>query len=547
MSVAEASPLPSAPAQPPPVPEASPPEEPAPPKRRTTYWLTRFVILRFLGLVYLVGFLVAANQIVPLIGHHGLTPADAMLERVEEHFGGRWEAFRELPTLFYWNCSDAALQGVAWAGVILSAIVLLGYANAPLLLILWALYMSIIHAGGLWYGYGWETQLLETGFLGALLCPVIDPRPFARSSPPVVVLWLFRWLIFRIMIGAFLIKWRGDSCWRDYTALNFHYETQPVPNPLSRYLHLAPAWTQTAGVYWNHFVEFAVPWFAFWPRISRHVAGVLLVSFQVVLIASGNLSFLNWLTIIPALACFDDTFWRWLLPGFLIRAAERADAGEQEERRKTFHRVASFVQKGTALAFAGVVIWLSIPVVKNLLSPQQLMNASIGPVSQLHLVNTYGAFGTVGRERYELVFQGTNDVLPDEAAEWREYEFEVKPGDVMRRPAIITPYHHRLDWQIWFAAMATPNDYPWTVSFVWHLLQNEPTTLQLIANNPFPEAPPRYIRALRYRYKFAPQDNPEGAWWTRERLETWLPPISLSSTNVKNFLQAQGWLYEKSE
>lgn len=517
---------------------SSPPPRPAP-----GYWLTRFVILRLLGLVYLTAFLVAANQIVPLVGHRGLTPADVSLERMEQQSGGNWAAFRESPTVFHWDCSDNFLQAMAWTGVVLSALVLCGFANVPLMLVLWALYMSFVHIGEIWYGYGWEMQLLETGFLGMLLCPLLDPRPFARRAPPVVVLWLYRWLIFRIMVGAFLIKWRNDECWRDLTALCYHYETQPVPNPLSRFLHFAPVWFQKFGVLWNHFIEIVVPWFAFWPRIGRHIAGVLLVSFQVILIMSGNLSFLNWLTIIPCLACFDDSFWRRVLPGFLTRQAERAAEEEMAKRTASrLHRGGHCAHTAVTVAFAGLVAWLSIPVVENLFSKDQQMNASLGTLSQLHLVNTYGAFGDVGRERPELIFQGTDDVLPDEAAAWREYEFKVKPGDVMRRPAIITPYHHRLDWQVWFAAMDSPGCRERFAAFVWHLLRNDPATLGLIAKNPFPDKPPRYIRVLRHRYKFAPPGNPDGAWWTRERMDVWLPPISLSNRSVGGFLELQGWL-----
>jgi len=494
-----------------------------------SYQLTRFVLLRFLGLVYLTAFLVAALQFVPLAGHHGLTPADSFLERIEAHFGSRWAAFRELPTIFYWNSSDGFIQAMAWFGVILSAVLLAGFANAPLLLVLWALYLSFIHIGGLWYGYGWETQLLETGFLAVFLCPLLDPRPFPRQAPPVVVIWLYRWLIFRIMLGAGLIKIRGDECWRDLTALCYHYETQPVPNPLSPLLHFAPVWTQKAGVAANHLIELVVPWFAFWPRLTRHMAGVIMIAFQVILILSGNLSFLNWLTIIPCLACLDDSFWRPLLPGVLTARAGNAAIETKPAR----------AQLAVSLLLAALVGWLSIPVVRNLLSSRQAMNTSF---DTLHLVNTYGAFGTVGRERYELVFEGTNDDIPAEFADWRAYEFKVKPGDPHRPPAVITPYHHRLDWQIWFAAMATPNDYPWTVAFIWHLLQKDPATLGLLASNPFPDQPPKHIRVLRYRYKFAPSGNAEGNWWTRERLEVWLPPISLQNREIRTFLQAQGWI-----
>jgi hypothetical protein len=170
------------------------------------------------------------------------------------------------------------------------------------------------------------------------------------------------------------------------------------------------------------------------------------------------------------------------------------------------------------------------------------MNDANGPIPLYFLVNTYGAFGTIGRIRDELIIQGTDDILPNEAATWKEYEFKVKPGDVKRRPAVFTPYHYRLDWQIWFAAMDVPGSKEWMVSLVWHLLHNDPATLGLIANNPFPDKPPRFIRVLRYRYKFAPPGNPDGAWWTRERLEVWLPPLSADNSNVKDVLRQLGWL-----
>src|SRR5437763_4840553 len=282
--------------------------------RGNSYWLTRFVILRLLGFVYAVAFLVAAQQLVPLVGEHGLTSARHFLTAIESQLGSRAAAAIQLPTLFWFGLSDQALSISSWIGFALSLVVLAGYANALILAVLWIIYMSIVHVGQIWYGYGWETQLLETGFLSIFLCPLLDLRPFPKRPPPLLVIWLFRWLGFRIMIGAGLIKLRGDACWRDLTCLYYHYETQPIPNLSSRYLHFAPHWFHKFGTAWNHFIELIVPWFSFGPRHVRHVAGALLVSFQIILIISGNLSFLNYVTIIPFLACFDDTLLRRILP-----------------------------------------------------------------------------------------------------------------------------------------------------------------------------------------------------------------------------------------
>jgi len=309
---------------------------PTPARAPESYWLTRFVMLRLMGAVYAAAFLAAAKQIVPLIGSHGLTPLDLYISRIHDALGSYAAGFIRLPSLFWFAHSDTVLQTTAWIGFILACVVVAGYANAILMTLLWILYMSFVHVGQDWYGYGWEIQTIETGFLAIFLCPLIDGRPFPKREPPRVIFWLFRWLIFRIMLGSALIKLRGDSCWRDLTALYYHFETQPIPGPLSRAFCFLPHWALKIGVLFNFLAELIAPWFAFYPRIARHVAGVIIVLFQLTLIASGNLSFLNWLTIIPALACFDDTFWSKLFPRAFVQhavmAAESAVPGLLAQR-----------------------------------------------------------------------------------------------------------------------------------------------------------------------------------------------------------------------
>ena len=495
--------------------------------RGNSYWLTRFVILRLLGFVYAIAFFVAAKQLVPLIGEHGLTPATHFLSAIETELGSRAAGMLRLPTVFWFGISDHAFSIFAWTGFALSLVVLSGYANAVLLAVLWAMYMSIVHVGQIWYGYGWEIQLLETGFLSIFLCPLIDGRPFPNCRPPILVIWLFRWLGFRIMVGAGLIKLRGDPCWRDLTCLYYHYETQPIPNPISRYLHFAPHWFHKFGTAWNHFTELIVPWFSFYPRRARHIAGLLLIGFQIILIISGNLSFLNYVTIIPFLACFDDTLLGRILPKALVRRAERCAEESQPSR----------INNAIAVALSILVAYLSLAPVVNMASGQQLMNYSFTP---LDLVNTYGAFGTVGRERNEIIFEGTDDEVITGESKWKEYEFVAKPGDPNRPPPFIAPYQPRIDWQIWFAAMSSPAEYPWTLHFVWKLLHNDRGTLSLIVDNPFPDAPPRYIRARLFRYHFAPLG--ERAWWHREPIGEWLPALSVDDNEFRRLLTAMDWL-----
>lgn len=494
-----------------------------------TYWLTRFVILRLLGAIYAIAFLVAINQIVPLIGANGLLPVDMFLKQVRDSLGSESAGFLRLPSVFWFSHSDTALLTVGWLGFLLSLLVTAGYANAIIMLALWFLYMSFVHVGQDWYGYGWEIQLTETGFLAIFLCPLLDMRPFPRREPPLAIIILFRWLIFRIMLGAGLIKIRGDEIWRNATALNYHFETQPIPGPLSRWFHFLPHGMLKAGVWFNWLAEVAAPFFVFWPRLARHIAGVVIVLFQFNIILSGNLSFLNWLTIVPALACMDDGFWAKLLPRTLVKKAANAAANAEVSRP----------MQTTGWVVLVVIAFLSVAPVTNMLRSEQVMNTSFDP---LDLVNTYGAFGTVGQERWNVVFEGTKDNDSTDNAHWKEYLYKGLPVLPDKRPPQIAPYQLRLDWQMWFAAMATPDVYPWTYNLVWKLLHNDAGTLSLFANNPFPAAPPRYVRAVLYRYRFAKPGNPQGLWWTRERVGLWLPVLSANNQQLIAYLKYQGWL-----
>jgi hypothetical protein len=493
-----------------------------------TYWLTRFMILRLLGAIYAIAFLVAINQIIPLIGSDGLLPVNLYLQQISKSLGTTGGFFR-LPSIFWFGHSDAMLLGVAWLGFILSCVVLCGYANALVMALLWMLYLSIVHVGQEWYGFGWEIQLTETGFLAIFLCPLLDMRPFPKRPPPVVIILLFRWLIFRLMLGAGLIKIRGDEVWRNSTALYYHFETQPIPGPLSRWFHFLPHTWLRLGVWFNWLAELVAPLFVFGPRILRHIAGVVIILFQFNLILSGNLSFLNWLSIVPALACFDDGFWCRLLPRWLVnKAAVAAD-----------NAVTSTPMLNTARVIAVIIALLSIQPVLNMVSPGQVMNRSFDP---LDLVNTYGAFGSVGQERLNVVFEGTADADSTNNANWQPYLYKGLPVLLDKQPPQIAPYHLRLDWQMWFAAMASPDDYPWTLHLQWKLLHNDPGATGLFASNPFPHTPPHYIRAVLYRYNFVKSGDKPGRWWSREKINNWIPAMNVNDPRLIDFLKSYGWV-----
>jgi hypothetical protein len=317
---------------------------------------------------------------------------------------------------------------------------------------------------------------------------------------------------------------RGDPCWRDLTCLDYHYQTQPMPNPLSWYFHWMPAWTHRGGVLFNHFVELVVPFAFFAPQPFARIAGLLTIAFQLLLMLSGNLSFLNLLTMVLALSVLDDRFLAWFT---------RKHVPEVEE---TF-----FYQRIPAIALTLVVAWLSIAPTVNMISPNQAMNASYNP---LHIVNTYGAFGSVTRERYEVIVEGTDDSPPTPQTVWREYQFKGQPGDLRVSPPQIAPYHLRLDWLMWFAAMSPYYQHPWFVNFMAKLLQGDPAVLSLMSGNPFPNHPPRYVRAHLYEYQFTTpeQRRSTGLWWIRQPAADYFPAVSLDDPGFREVLQQQGWM-----
>jgi hypothetical protein len=468
------------------------------------YWLARLLLQRGIGLIYLIAFLVALHQFRPLLGDRGLLPAPQFIARVP---------FREAPSLFYLRYSDRLLVAVALAGIVLSLAIVVGLpdgwpvpATIGLWLMVWALYLSIVNVGQTFYAFGWETLLLETGFLAAFLGP-------AWAMPPAALIWLFRWLLFRVEFGAGLIKLRGDRCWRDLTCLNYHHETQPMPNPLSWYFHQLPSSLHKLEVMGNHFAQLVAPILLFAPQPIASAAALVIVLTQAWLILSGNFSWLNLITIVLAFASFDDAILTHVLP--LSRPALSAVAGHDL----------------LVLGVAAVLVALSYQPARNLFARRQLMNASFEP---LHLVNTYGAFGSITRERYEVVIEGTDDDRITPETSWREYEFKGKPGDPRRRPPQWAPYHLRLDWLMWFAAMSSAYAEPWFLRFVVKLLENDRATLALLARNPFPDDPPRVIRAVYYRYRFTTwrERRDTGAWWTRIPVGEYLPPMTIARAAV---------------
>ncbi|MFE2641194.1 lipase maturation factor family protein [Streptomyces nigra] len=461
------------------------------------YETSRLVFQRALAGVYLVAFLTAALQFRALLGERGLLPVPRFVARVP---------FRAAPSLFQLHYSDRFFAGGAWAGCAVSAALLAGvdslvplWAALLLWLVPWLLYLSIVNVGQTWYSFGWESLLLEVGFAAVWLGN-------DEVAPPVVVLFLLRWILFRVEFGAGLIKMRGDECWRRLTCLDHHHETQPMPGPLSWFFHHLPKPLHRVEVAANHVTQLVVPFLLFTPQPVATAAAALMIVTQLWLVLSGNFAWLNWITIVLALSA----------------VAFPADAPDRPG--------APLWYEVTVLVVAALLVGLSYRPVANMISRRQVMNRSFDP---LHLVNTYGAFGSVSRVRHEVVIEGTLDDTAREDSEWREYEFKGKPGDPRRWPRQFAPYHLRLDWLMWFAALSPSYAGSWFGTLLERLLENDRATLRLLRRSPFPpDEPPRFVRArlFRYRYTTWRELRETGACWERTFVREYLPPTRLAGS-----------------
>lgn len=469
------------------------------------YWVGRLVLERGVAVIYLLAFVAAAAQFRALIGEHGMLPIPRFLA------GQSW---RRTPSIFHLHYSDRLFAALSWFGAALSAAIVAGAADAVPLwtamlmwLTLWVLYLSIVNVGQTWYSFGWESLLLETGFLMIFLGN-------AEVAPPLLTLWMARLLLFRVEFGAGLIKMRGDPCWRDLTCLYYHHETQPMPGPLSWFFHHLPKPLHRIEVAGNHFAQLIVPFGLFAPQPVAGVAAAIIVVTQLWLVASGNFAWLNWVTILLACSAIDDSSVALLLPKSVL-------PGHGEPSASPLWFVVVVV------AVTAAVLVMSYWPIRNMLSSRQRMNMSF---NSFHLVNTYGAFGSIGRVRREVVIEGTADDDITDQTVWREYEFRGKPGGVRRLPRQWAPYHLRLDWLMWFAAISPGYAQPWLTPFLQRLLENDRPTLRLLRHNPFPDAPPRYVRARLYEYRFTtPAElRRDRAWWHRTLIGGYVPPLTLS-------------------
>jgi predicted DCC family thiol-disulfide oxidoreductase YuxK len=486
-----------------------------PPGEAVTSWL----YLRILAVVFGIAFASLGAQIQGLVGSQGILPASQTLQLMAAHAGAGVSRYVQFPTLCWISSADWFLSGLCAAGIALSVALALGVAPVPCLLLLWAAYLSLATVCPVFLWFQWDGLLLEAAFLAMFLAPwALLPRPRGDGSPTRGGVRSSRWLLFRLLFASAAVKLAsGDPTWRDLTALRYHYETQPLPTWLAWYAHQLPLWFQRASAGVTFLVEGLVPFLIFAPRRMRFAAAAIIAGHQLLIAATGNYGFFNVLTLALCVLLLDDGVWP---RAWVQRLRGRAEAGG--------------VPAGN-----GWPTWIRRPVLVSvfLLSLVPLCAAVGAPVSWLgpfprayllaepfRTVNGYGLFAVMTKERPEIQIEGSRDGI-----DWSPYEFRSKPGDPSRRPGFVAPHQPRLDWQMWFAALSNYRSEPWLLRFCECLLRNSSPVLRLLRANPFPDAPPRYIRAVVYRYRFTDPETRRatGAWWRRERLGLFAPVLTL--------------------
>jgi predicted DCC family thiol-disulfide oxidoreductase YuxK len=506
--------------------------------RPPTYvWAQRW-FLRALGATYLIAFVSLWVQVDGLVGSNGMSPVGQFLPAVRAQLGP--DAYSLLPTLCWFNSSDAFLHFLCGSGVFCSLLLIVGIAPALSLVALFVFYLSLTIAGQTFFNFQWDVLLLETGFSSIFLAPwqLWPRRPFVEAAVPAandlrpagealattapvsgVGLFLLKLLLFKLMLMSGVVKvTSGDDSWWNLTALDYHYWSQPLPTMFGWWADKSPAWFKHFSVAFCLVVEIIVPFFIWAPRRLRLIAAGLLIFLQLAIAITGNYCFFNLLTIALCLLLIDDS-----MIGTVRRAVRERVIGAPGDHALP-QRLRVYTGVLVIIVTLPINAWLIFSAFKPLSRPPRALANLYERLEAFRIANGYGLFRVMTKDRFEIILEGSADGI-----DWLPYEFKWKPGNVKRAPGWCAPHQPRLDWQMWFAALGTPRENPWLVALIFRLLQGSHEVNGLLAINPFPDKPPRYIRAMFYRYRFTTVDerHQTGAWWKREELREYLPTLSL--------------------
>ncbi len=478
-----------------------------------SYRVASGLFLKLLGVVYLIAFASLWGQIEGLVGSHGIYPVADFLEIVRRQIASP-QRYQLLPTLCWLSSSDGFLRFLCGGGVSLSLLLMLDVAPALMAFLLWVFYLSLVTVCHDFLNFQWDALLLEAGFLSIFLAPLSWRPAVSRGAKPSLwVLWLLWWLLFRLVFSSGAVKLiSGDPTWRNLTALAYHYQTQPLPNVISWYAQQLPLWFQKASTAVMFLVELGAPLLIFAGRRLRLAGCAAMVALQGLILATGNYCFFNWLTVGLCLLLIEDAAW----PAKWLGRLAKDPVAVRRWPVWVIGPVVALVLSLTAVEMSGLfgveAVW-----------PAPFMRV-FDFAAPFRSVNGYGLFAVMTTSRPEVIVEGSRDGIL-----WIPYEFRYKPGDLNRPPSFVAPYQPRLDWQMWFAALGHYQNNPWFVNFCVRLLEGSVPVLSLLKRNPFPQGPPRYIRAVLYDYRFTDFKTrcETGGWWRREYRGFYCPPITL--------------------
>jgi predicted DCC family thiol-disulfide oxidoreductase YuxK len=492
-----------------------------------THIFVRWAFLRCLGIIYLIAFASLWVQLPGLFGTDGIRPSAAVMASVRQQVsdsGIGMDRYHLVPTLCWFDAGDRFLKAQCVAGMVLALLVIGGMAPSPCLFLLWLIYLSLCTVGEPFLNFQWDALLLEAGLLAIFIAPwQWLPRRPARERPVSRIgLWLLRWLVFRLMFESGCVKLAsGDAAWRHLTALTFHYETQPLPTWIGWHAHQLPLWVQKSDTAMMFAIELFLPFLIFFPRRPRQLAFLGFVALQLFILLTGNYGFFNLLTMVLCLTLLDDAALHRCVP----RRWRTCPAPEQVTDKAARWPLLLRVPLAIVVVFVSLIqlpglFRVSLPWPRTAVAAYQWL-------APFRSFNSYGLFAVMTTSRPEIIIEGSNDLTT-----WQPYEFKYKPGDLKRAPQFVEPHMPRLDWQLWFTALGDRN--PWFEGFCFRLLQGSPDVLALLARNPFPNAPPKYIRAVLYEYHFTDRATRArtGEWWRREEKGILFPPVSLPETQA---------------
>ncbi len=506
-----------------------------PARGSSNHFLARWLFLRSLGLIYFSAFFALLFQIRGLIGPQGILPAVEYLQAVR---GLGVLRFWYAPTLFWLSTGDPLLMAVCWAGLIASIALVANVWPRVMLLVCFVCFLSFVSAAQDFSGYQSDGMLLEAGFLSLFLAPSGLRPGLGKKDPPMrAALLLLLWEWFRIYFQSGAVKLEsGDPTWRNLTALYEYYQNGPLPTWIGWYLQHLPHWFHIACAALTLAMELILVWMAFLPGRWKTACFFIVTVWQVVAIATANYAFLNYLVLVLALLLLDDTFlrrfiplrWREELKANLVVAnaanSEASDSKVEVQKPPSRFPVLSLVKERVA---AVALIWTfyatALLQLQMFWRDVPLPTTPVVWLEPFRIANQYGLFAVMTPHRYEIEFQGSND-----GERWVAYPFGYKPQNVEERPRIYAPFQPRFDWNLWFASLGSWQRNEIVPRTEERLLENDRAVLGLFAGNPFPIAPPRFVRAVLWQYWFSSFDEKRttGVWWRRELLGTYAPTLT---------------------